>query len=114
MQIKLPTSDLKAALTTALTGALSTEQQLAADAQAQVRKLIDDLYPLLTEEVQAMLTGKQPAVAQAYLAILQGVVDATIAKLGLRALQSQRAILASALQTAVQILAMVLRAAVVV
>jgi hypothetical protein len=98
----------------ALAGALAAEQQLSGSAQAQIGTLIDDLYPLITAEVQAMLSGKQPAVAQAYLAILQGCVDATVAKLSLQALATQRQILAAALQTAIQILALVLKATVVV
>ncbi len=113
MQISIPTTDLKSALNAALAGALAAEQQLSAAAQAQVQQLINDLYPLITDEVQSLISGKQPAVAQAYLAVLQGVVDATIAKLGLQALATQRRVLASALQTAIQILGLLLRAAVV-
>ena len=113
MQIQIPTSDLKSALNAVLSSALSAQQKLGTSAQTQVSQLIDELYPLITDEVQAMVTGKQPAVAQTYLAVLQGVVNATVAKLGLQALATQQAVLASALQSAVQILALLLKAAVV-
>ncbi|HEX4793698.1 MAG TPA: hypothetical protein VH370_07905 [Humisphaera sp.] len=113
MTIQLPTSDLKAAFTTTLSTAIAAEKQLGADAQAAIARLIDELYPLVTAEAQALLTATNPAVPQTYLAVLQGCVDAAIAKLGLQAISQQRQLLASALQTGIQIVALVLRAVVV-
>jgi hypothetical protein len=113
MKIQLPTADIKAALDATITSLLSTEQQLGRDAQTQVQALIDDLYPLVVSETQSLLAAANPAVPQAYLAILQGSVEATIAKLGLTALATQRRLIASALQTGIQILGLVLKAAIV-
>ncbi|HET6249916.1 MAG TPA: hypothetical protein VFE47_19660 [Tepidisphaeraceae bacterium] len=113
MQIQIPAADLKSVMTSLFTSALASEQQLAASAQAQIQTLVNELYPLVVSETQAILTATNPAIPQAYLAILQGVVAAAIAKLGLAALAQQRDILASSLQTGIQILAMVLKAAVV-
>lgn len=96
-----------------LTSALSTEKQLGQSAQAQVQALVDELYPLVVSETQALATASNPAVPQAYLGILQGCVASAIAKLGLEALADQRNILSAALNTGIQILALVLRAAVV-
>jgi hypothetical protein len=113
MTIQLPTSDIKAALSATLSGAISAEKQLGVDAAAQIQALIEELYPLLIAQTQALLAGKDPAVPRAYLAVLQGCIDAAVAKLGLKALDQQRQIMAGALQTAVQVLAMVLKAVVI-
>jgi uncharacterized tellurite resistance protein B-like protein len=113
MQIQIPTADLKSALTSMLSGALSAETQLSSAAQTQVTQLVEELYPLVVSETQALLTAANPAVPQAYLAILQGCVSAAVAKLGLQALQTQRTVLSSALQTGIQVLVLVLKAAVV-
>jgi hypothetical protein len=113
MQIQIPTADLKSALNSLLSGALSAEQQLGQSAQTQVQALVEELYPLVISETQALLSASNPAVPQAYLAILQGCVAAAIAKLGLQAIGDQRAILSSALQTGIQVLVLVLKAAVV-
>ena len=113
MQIQIPTADLKSALSTMLTTALSNEQQLGQSATAQVQALVEELYPLVVSETQSLMTATNPAVPQAYLGILQGCVAAATVKLGLQALGDQRKILASALQTGIQMLALVLKAAVV-
>jgi hypothetical protein len=113
MTLQLPTADIKSVLSATITTLLTTEQQLGRDAQAQVQALIDDLYPLVVSETQSLLTATNPAIPQAYLAILQGCVDATIARLGLAALGTQRRLIATALQTGIQILGLVLKAAVV-
>jgi hypothetical protein len=112
MTLQLPTSDIKAALAATLSSAISAEKQFGMDAAAQVQALIEELYPLLIAQTQALLAAKDPAVPRAYLAVLQGCVDATVAKLGLTAIDQQRQIMAGALQTAVQVLALVLKAAV--
>jgi hypothetical protein len=114
MTITLPTSDIKATFNAALSSAIAAEQQLGAAAAAQVQQLIDELYPLVTAEAQALLTATNPAGPQTYLAVLQGCVDAAIAKLGLQAIIQHRLLIASTLQTAVQILALVMRAAIAV
>ena len=113
MQISIPTADLKSALNTALAGALSVEQSLGQTLQAQLAALVEELYPLVVSETQALITAANPAIPRTYLAVLEGCVAATIAKLSLAALEEQRNILASTLHGAVQILALVLRAAVV-
>jgi len=113
MKIQLPTSDIKSALSATLSSAIATEKQLGADAAAQIQALIEELYPLLIAQTQALLAAKDPAVPRAYLAVLQGCVDAAVAKLGLQALDQQKQIMANALQTAVQVLALVLKVAVV-
>jgi hypothetical protein len=113
MKIQLPTADVKSALSATIATLLTTEQQLGRDAQAQVQQLIDDLYPLVVAETQALLAATNPAVPQTYLAVLQGCVDATIAKLGLAELATQRRLIATALQTGIQILGLVLKAAIV-
>jgi hypothetical protein len=113
MQIQIPTSDLKSVLSTLLSNSLAGEQQLAASAQAEVTALVEELYPLVVSETQALLTASNPAVPQAYLNILQGCVAAAVTKLGLQALATQRTILAGALQTGIQVLVLVLKAAVV-
>ena len=113
MTIQLPTADVKSALAAALQGLLSSEKQLGDDARAQVQQLIDELYPLVVSETQSLLTASNPAVPQTYLAVLQATVEATIARLGLKALATQKQAIAGALQTGIQILALVLRAAVV-
>ena len=113
MQLSLPTADLKAAFADALQGALKTEQALSAAAQDEIRRLVDDLYPLVTAEAQELLTASNPQAPQAYLAVLEGVVQARIAKLGLQAIAAQHAVINNALQTSVRILALVLRAAVI-
>ena len=113
MKIQFPTSDVKAALAAAMSAALGAEKQLGAQAAAQVQQLIDELYPLITAEMQALMNASNPAVPQTYLAVLQGCVDAAIAKLGLQAIAQQRQAAAATLQTAIQILVLVLKAAVV-
>ena len=113
MKLTISTADIKSVLATSMSAMAGAEQQLAADARQQVHALIDELYPLIVSETQSLLTAVNPAVPQAYLAILQGCVDAAVAKLSLNAIAAQRQVLASALQTGIQILALVLRAAVV-
>ena len=112
MQFALPTSDLKSAFSSMLSTALAGEQELGKDATAQVQALVDELYPLVVAETQALLTAANPAIPQTYLGVLQGCVSAAIAKLSLQALSQQRQIIAGALQTGIQILALVMRAAV--
>jgi hypothetical protein len=112
MQIQIPANDLKSALNTVLASALAAEQQLGQSAAAQLQALVDELYPLVVSETQALLTAANPAVPQAYLGILQGCVAAATAKLGLQALAEQRKTLASTLQTAIQILALLMKSAV--
>lgn len=112
MQIQIPTADLKAALSAGVTQMLSTETQLGATAQAQVQALIDSIYPLLTAETQASLTAANPAVPAAYLDVLQGIVTAKIAELGLTALASQRQAIATALASGVKMLGLLLKAVV--
>ena len=113
MQIQIPTNDLKAALNASLANLVSAEGNLAAEARAQVQALVDDLYPLVVSEAQSLLSAANPAVPRAYLAVLQGCVEAAIAKLGLQTIATQRQQIAGALQTAIQLLALLLRAAVV-
>jgi len=113
MKIQIPTADIKSILGTTLSNMAGAEQQLAADARTQVQALIDELYPLIVSETQSLLTAVNPAVPQAYLAILQGCVDAAVARLGLNAIAAHRQMIAGALQTGIQILALVLRATVV-
>jgi hypothetical protein len=111
MQIQIPQDQLKSILNGALTSALSTEQLLGQAAQAQVAALVEELYPLVLSETQSQAAATNPAVPQAYLQILQGCVSAAIAKLGLRALADQRGILAGVLQTTIQVMVLVLKAA---
>ena len=47
-----------------------------------------DLYPLLIAETQKLITN--PAVAQDYLNILKGIVEAAMVRLGLVALATQK------------------------
>ena len=112
MQIQIPTADLKSVLASLFSSAISAEQQLGQSAQAQLAALVEELYPLVVSETQAIITAANPAVPRAYLAILQGCVAAAIAKLGLQALEQQRDILAGSLQAGIQVLALVLKAAV--
>ena len=114
MNIQIPTAELKSTLSALLTNALAGETQLGQSALAQVQALTDDLYPLYVSETQALLTAANPATPQAYLGILRGCVAAAVARLELAALQEQSAILASAMNSGIQILALVLKAAVVV
>ena len=74
---------------------------------------MDELYPLVVSQTQTLMTASNPAIPQAYLAILQGCVTATVAKLELEALADQHVIIANALQTGIQMLAMVLKAVVI-
>lgn len=113
MQIQIPTAALKSAFAAAVTAALSSEQQLGADAQSQIQALVDDLYPLVMAETQAAITAADKTIPDGYLSILTGVVEASIAKLGLQALATQRGVIASALQAGVSILATVLKTAVI-
>ena len=113
MQIQIPAADLKSALNAMLTGALGAEQALGQEAQAQVQALVEEMYPLVVSETQALVTATNPGVPQAYLGVLQGCVAAAVARLGLAALASQRNILAAALNSGIQLLAIVMRAAIV-
>jgi hypothetical protein len=114
MNIQIPTAELKSTLSTLLSGALSGEKQLGQSALAQVQALTEELYPLYVSETQALLTASNPATPEAYLGILRGCVAAAVAKLELAALSEQSAILASAMNSGIQMLAMVLKAAIVV
>jgi len=113
MQIQIPTADLKSALQAMLTAAVGSEKSLGQAAQTQVQTLVEELYPLVVSETQALLTATNPAIPRAYLGVLQGCVAAATAKLGLAALADQRNALAAALHTGIQLLAIILRAAVV-
>lgn len=113
MTLQIPTAQIKSVFNAALSNAAGAEAHLGAQAQAQVQALVDELYPLVVSETQALLSATNPAIPQAYLGILEGCVSAAIAKLGLDALSQQRQLLASALQSGIQILALVLRAAVI-
>lgn len=113
MKIQIPDAEIKAAISDTFANLVGVERQLSDDARAQVEALIDELYPLVVSETQALLSATNPAVPQAYLGVLQGCVDAAVAKLALRAIAEHRRQLAAALQTGIHILAMVLRAAVV-
>ena len=113
MQIQIPTADLKSVINSLFSGTLATEQNLAQSSQLQIQALVEELYPLVVSETQSLLTAANPAVPQEYLALLQGCVAAAIARLGLGALEQQRNLIASSLQTGIQILVLVLKAAVV-
>ena len=113
MQIQIPTNDLKAALRSVLATALTDEQALGQAAQSQLERLVDELLPLVGSETQALLTATNPAVPRAYLDVLQGCVAAAVAKLGLAALQDQRAALALIVHASIQMLALALRAAII-
>jgi hypothetical protein len=113
MKIQIPTADLKAAFTQAVSSAVSAGQTLSSDAQKQVQTLIDALYPLMVQETQEMLTATNPAVAQTYMAVLEGVVAAKIAELGLAALAGSRGVIASAIATTLKVLGLLLKAVVI-
>ena len=112
MNISIPTAELKSALTSMLVGAVGAEKQLGQSELTQVEALVEELYPLVVSETQALISASNPAIPQAYLSILEGCVAAAIAKQSLAALSEQRAILAGALQSGIQILAVVLKATV--
>ncbi len=114
MQIQIPTADLKSALHSMLAGALAAEGVVAQSASDQLRSLVEELYPLVVSETQALLTATNPAVPQAYLGVLKGCIAAAVAKQGLNALAEQRNILSASLHAGIQILALVLRAAIAV
>jgi hypothetical protein len=111
--MQFPTDELKSILHALFSNALSIEQELAESAKAQLSALVEELYPLVQSETQALLTASNPAVPQAYLEVLKGCVAAALAKLGLEALSDQRHVIAVALQAAIQVLALVLKTAVV-
>lgn len=113
MTLNLPTQEVKSAFHAALANALAAEKNLAHAAHAEIAQLVEELYPLLVSQTQALLTAPNPQIPQTYLNVLQGTVSATIAKLGLRALAEQRTTLSLGLQTGIQILALVLRAVMV-
>lgn len=113
MTIQIPTADIQATFNAAIQNALASESMLGANAKAQTQQLVSAMYPSLISMTQESLKSTNPAVQQGYLAILEGVVAAKTAELSLSALETQRQIVASALSTAISILGMVLKAAVV-
>ena len=113
MQIQLPADQIKSALQLAATNFIAGESALGADAVAQLNTLVEEIYPLAIAETQSLITATNPAIAQQYLAVLQGTMTAKVAELGLAALESQKQQIAAGIATGIQILALVLKAAVV-
>lgn len=112
MQIQLQSTDIQSAIFTAATNALATEAALGADAQAQLTTLVNEMLPLVIAETQSLMTDVDPVVAQQYLAVISGTVDAKIATLGLSALAAQKQQIAVGITTGVQIMAVILKAAI--
>lgn len=113
MKIQIPTADLQAAFNTGVQTALASEQQLADSAKAQIQQLIATMYPQIIEMSQELISSSNPAVQQGYITILEGIIAAKTAELGLGALGAQRKVIAGAIATGINILGLVLKAAVV-
>jgi len=114
MTIQIPTADLQAAFNTAVQTALASEQQLADSAKAQIQQLVATMYPQITAMTQELMDSPNPAVQQGYMAILEGIIAAKISELGLGALATQRKVIAGAITTGINIVGMLLKAAVAV
>lgn len=112
MSMQLDSSAIAEAFRASLKQIVAGERGLSAQAAAEVDALVTELTPLVIQETQAMATSADPQVQQIYLGVLRGAVEATLARLGLVAIEQQRQLIVGAVATAVQVLAAALKVAV--
>lgn len=99
-QATFSTADLQAFFTARLQDALSTEQQLGAEAQAQLQAVSAKLTPLLQAEMAEMLASTNPTVQKQYLTGLAAVIETETAALALDAIAANQALVTRSIQAA--------------